>query len=295
MALPFKWAHGRYIEYVEDIFCAQDNGKPIQIEDHLKTTIANTIEKYALSDSEIAATKSVITSIHSVPVSYGDRTDSFHKRILLFMPLFFNCENESDERLAKFTKFGSSRSKDNVPLDPNNPTVREFKSLHILSEEAKQFSIARELERCNTGYQTQDTLFGFFVLLSNYFVARGFNNKFNLFKQKLHMRMANYILTSCLHALFFLQAYVTLSVSREVEIDEKIARVSEAWAKGGAELYAKERARNLCLKTLDPKTFKSTFNNKGDLKLPLLTKNLSYSDRIDRCEKITALHHAGLN
>jgi len=82
-----------------------------------------------------------------------------------------------------------------------------------------------------------------------------------------------------------------LRVTHENELDDITARISENFATGGVEFYAKERDRNLASRDpTEPKV-----NLKGNILGSIFFQQIRTTDRMDKCEKIIALHHAGLN
>ena len=254
--------HSQLQGYLEDLNQHFTDGSPTKLSPKLKQILDEVAIELDLSPEEIQNTKVILANVEE-PISYGYSKYTLCQKVLLCLPYYFN--------------YGSS---DNV--DKNV----------ILTDNAKKFGIARELQRASMGIRRLETYFGMVLLCSTYICSRVINTKFNLLRLKFTSRLIPYLSLVLFHFGFMWNfSNSVLRATHEHELDDMIARISENYATGGVEFYAKERDRNLASRDpTEPKV-----NLKGNVIGSMFFQQVRTTDRMDRCEKIIALHHAGLN
>ena len=201
--------HSQFQGYLEDLNQHFTDGSPTKLSPKLKQILNEVASELDLSPEEIQNTKVILANVDE-PISYGYRKYSQCQKVLLCLPYYFNCD-----------------SKENV--DKNV----------FLSDNAKKFGIARELQRASMGVRRLETYFGMALLSSTYICSRVINTKFNLLKLKLMSRLIPYSLLTLIHFGFMWNfSKSVLRVTHENELDDIIARISENFATGGVEFYA---------------------------------------------------------
>ena len=260
--------------YQEDIHQHFTHGHPTKLGPKLKSILADIAEDMNMSQEDVDNTKVIIANV-SEPKALGYR-GHFSKNVLLMLPHYFKYNSEADAPK-------SETFKDKV----------DYQSL-ILSDQAKQFGIAREIQRSNMGVNRLENCFIIVLLCSAYILSRFTNTKWNLLKQSFKTRLVFYGAFACIHIQMWFFVMGLLRYTHANELDDIVARLSLKYAQGGVEYYSKERDHNLSLRNLTEVGPKK-INLKGNVIPSILYKEVTTTERLDNCQKIVALHHAGLN
>ena len=159
----------------------------------------------------------------------------------------------------------------------------------VLSEDAKRFAIAREIERAKSMYYLSYGAIFPVMITAGYLFCRVANRKRLLFKRwPPAFRFMMYGATSCIMSyaagvLKDINNYLT-----EAELDKMTCNLGMKYAKGGVEYYDKQLKRNQALRTLVPENAaKNSYNLNGD-PWPSLFRPYKYrsiTERMQRCEK----------
>jgi len=260
--------------YQEDIHQHFTHGHPTKLGPKLKSILADIAEDMKMSQEDVDNTKVIIANV-SEPKALGYR-GHFSKNVLLMLPHYFKYNSEADAPK-------SETFKDKV----------DYQSL-ILSDQAKQFGIAREMQRSYMGVNRLENYFIIVLLCSAYILSRFTNTKWNLLKQSFKTRLVFYGAFACIHIQMWFFVMGLLRYTHANELDDIVARLSLKYAQGGVEYYSKERDHNLSLRNLTEVGPKK-INLKGNVIPSILYKEVTTTERLDNCQKIVALHHAGLN
>lgn len=231
------------------------------------------------------------------PRAYGSIANFFTKKIIILVPEFFNVEEETDVKELVFFRVFSDVSVPELVYDPTKLIqVKQLKAATVLSQDAKKFAIAREFLRGTSSDAKYQSALAIAHLLANYLICRRFNTNFKLFQRAVKIRLLQYFSVSLLNFMLYMGTSSSLRVNNEYNLDDQAARINEAYAKGGVELYAKEKERLLAQRDLLPGGNR-LINLKGDLQswTDLFQKKMSIDKRIEICRNIIPLHGAGLN
>ena len=261
--------------YQEDIHQHFTLGQPTKINSKLRSLLKEVTFDMNMSEEDIENTKVIIANV-SEPKALGYR-GNFSKKVLLMLPYYFNYNSEAD-----------------VPKSETYKDKVDYKSL-ILTDDAKKFGIAREIQRSIVGMHRLENIYLMVILLSTYIFSRLTNTALKLLQQKFSLRLAFYCAIAISHYVIFWHIPIGLiRCANANELDDFVARLSLGYAQGGVDYYSKERDHNLSLRNLTeigPKKI----NLKGNEISSMFYKEVTTTDRMENCEKIVALHHAGLN
>ena len=260
--------------YQEDIHQHFTHGHPTKLGPKLKSILADIASDMNMSQEDVENTKVIIANV-SEPKALGYR-GRFAKKVLLMLPHYFKYNAEADAPK-------SETFKDKV----------DYQAL-ILSDQAKQFGIAREIQRSYMGVNRLENYFILVLLCSAYILSRFTNTTLNLLKQSFKTRLAFYGLVASMHIIMWYVSMGLLRYAHANELDDIVARLSLKYAQGGVEYYSKERDHNLSMRNLTEVGPKK-INLKGNVIPSMLYKEVTTTERLDNCQKIVALHHAGLN
>ena len=259
--------------YQEDIHQHFTHGHPTKLGPKLKSILADIASDMNMSQEDVENTKVIIANV-SEPKALGYR-GRFAKKVLLMLPHYFKYNSEADAPK-------SETFKDKV----------DYQAL-ILSDQAKQFGIAREIQRSYMGVNRLENYFILVLLCSAYILSRFTNTTLNLLKQSFKTRLAFYGLVASMHIIMWYVSMGLLRYAHANELDDIVARLSLKYAQGGVEYYSKERDHNLSMRNLTEVGPKK-INLKGNVIPSMLYKEVTTTERLDNCQKIVALHHAGL-
>ena len=278
--------HGSLIDSVKDYYEHYSEDKPTVIRPKLQQLIVDCMKDIGMSEEEKILTKCVIANVYEQPRSYGYFDGKVFNRVLVLLPQFFNHQSEED--------FDKKNTSEAIPvrldLSENSQEYRQFQSSLMLSDEAKKFAIARELQRSTKGYHRWEAAMGVIMVCAAYLISQVVNIQFGLLKEPRSARMAAYMTLAVTHFIIFLYNSKYMKNSQETEFDEAVARINKSYARGGVELYLKETARHLYIRQ---NMSSSDFDRYGD-KVPWFGPYLPLEKRMARCRHIMALHDADL-
>ena len=278
--------HGSQIDSVKDYYEHYSEDKPTVIRPKLQQLILECMKDIGLSEEEKILTKCVIANVYEQPRSYGYLYGKVFNRVLVLLPQFFNHQSEED--------FDKKNMSEAIPfqldLSENSQEYRQFQNSLMLSDEAKKFAIARELQRSKKGYHRLNAAMGVLMACTTYLMCRVINTQFGLLKGPRSARVVAYISLAVTHFVMFYYSSKYMKNSQETEFDEAVARISKSYARGGVELYLKETARHLYIRQ---NVTNSDFDRYGD-KVPWFGPYLPLEKRMARCRHIMALHDADL-
>ena len=278
--------HGSLIDSVKDYYEHYSEDKPTVIRPKLQQLIEECMKDIGMSEEEKMLTKCVIANVYEQPRSFGYLYGKIFNRVLVLLPQFFNHQSEED--------FDKKNTSEAIPfqldIPENSQEYRQFQSSLMLSDEAKKFAIARELQRSTKGYHRLEATMGVIMVFSAYLVSRVVNTQFKLRNGPRLTRLAAYMSLAVTHSIMFLYTFKYMKNSQETEFDEAVARINKSYARGGVELYLKETARHLYIRQ---NVTKSDFDRYGD-KVPWFGPYLPLEKRMARCRHIMALHDADL-
>lgn len=134
----------------------------------------------------------------------------------------------------------------------------------IISENAQNFAIAREIKMKETPKLIIDTVIGTTSSFATYAISRAINMKYNLYAKPLLVRMVMYSLVTCFTLGNYFLVKDGSQVYYEEAIDKELKNKSQEFAEGGKEYYTKLLLRNICLRNLLGKEGESLFSPLGN-------------------------------
>lgn len=191
--------------------------------------------------------------------------------VLLGIPYNFAYENTDEIDLKKMT-FGP-RSADpefdrRNKLSKSQLESEEAKILQnalILSDDAKRFAIARELERAKTmSYRTNGVILPISIVIG-YLFSRAVNKKFDLLRQPPIRRLRVYVWLASAMIFFAITLEDINKYYLEASLDTKVCHMGPNYAKGGIEYYDKQLKNGVALRELVADNLaKNAYNIHGD-------------------------------
>jgi len=216
-------------------------------------------------------------------------------KYLVMLPLNMTYESPDQINLSNM-RFGNASSSDKeafpdqlspAQLSSQADSKDQFVESLVLTEKAKKFVLARELERASTAHFQVPAIAMPLNLICMYVGAKKVNSALRLFYMHPSIRVAAYTL----QAMFWGALSVTLldMHKRKVErkVDEGASSKGAEYAEGGVEFYSKIIQRNIALRNLIPgDKGKKEYNLKGEHFRGLFrNKHLPFSQRKAICQK----------
>ncbi|XP_044752767.1 transmembrane protein 177 [Coccinella septempunctata] len=164
--------------------------------------------------------------------------------IRIGIPANFSYKTETDVDISRITLGGEK-----LASWETEAGKKLLKSL-IISENAQNFAIAREIKMRETPKLMIDTFFATTCSFATYALSRSINTTYNLYAKPLVVRLIMYSLVTCftLGNYFFVKDYS--QVHYEQIIDKELKEKSPELAEGGKEYYTKLLLRNICLRSI---------------------------------------------
>jgi len=283
--LRYLGPNGYLIDYVKEFYQRYTDEKPTEVSPKLQKLVKECMEDLALSDQEKLTTKFIIGNVYEQPKSFG-YSHGHDGRVLVLLPQFFNYDSEED--LDKRSILEASPSM--LELSEDSKEYTQFRNTFMLSDEAKKFAIARELQRGSKGGYRLEGYLGVITVCANYITCRVINNGLKLLHGPFYRRLGSYLAFGLAHSLFFIHSANILKNGGDKELDEATARINKSYASGGAEFYLRVTARHLCIHQFGKK---DEFDSYGD-EVKRFLDPLPLKERIAMCRHIMALHDADL-
>jgi len=283
--------HTALIGYVQPVFQQYTQGKPTRVSPKLKALISEVMEEVIEAGAEGGGEVRANAFIGNVPNPFLWGNPSSGKFVLM-LPAATMFDTEKEFNFEQWQFSGSLQSSTAQPAlltksQWETDAGKAFKQSALLTENAKKFLIARELERGKTGY--------FWVLgivpLGNCFTGMLLYKKMvsslGLTAAPKIVRSTTLIMT----VLFWTGATVLLrdefGKKAERESDAKACARGPDYARGGIEYYTKALSRGVALRTLMPndKGVK-LYNIKGE-RYPgfVRRKHVPLTERRNICQK----------
>jgi len=173
--------------------------------------------------------------------------------------------------LTRFTFGGRSSDSSAVPstvarTEETAELLDRFRDSLVISENAKKFAIARELERIKSGLLVIETVIPTVLVLSAFYFLGVIEREVKILKGgPPRVRMAFYMVWA--GATFFVTQHLLDNARRdgEAKFDLRASKLGKEYAEGGVEFYDKKLQRNIALRYLAPvDKGKKFYNLKGE-------------------------------
>ena len=167
--------------------------------------------------------------------------------------------------------------------------LQVFTNSLILSDDAKRFAVAREIERGKTdGYRWNGVIMPVHIAIT-YLLCRLGNRKAMLFRRAPIYRLAMYQLVGGIMAFSAVFMKDVIKYNLESVLDNKACNLGIGYARGGVEYYDKQLKNHIALRTLMPDNKgQKLYNLKGDTWTSLFRpyKQTPITQRKEECMKI---------
>ena len=183
--------HWFFLDQVKSLYQNYTNGFRSKVQQEMLQLINEVTKDMKLTDEEITSL-GIFVSALSEPYGWGE----LGRNGLVGFPDQFHYKSESDVPLEKMRiGFGATGSERTQLTDSqiNSEAGKSFAASLVLSDEAKRFAVAREIERTRIQpHIIQGTVTACLILL-NYNLARIINKRLGLFSRPPLFRMYLYL------------------------------------------------------------------------------------------------------
>ena len=158
-----------------------------------------------------------------------------------------------------------------------------------MSDDAKRFAIAREVERAKANYYFTNGIIMPSMILIGYLFSRFANKKAMLFKRPPIVRFVMYGIVASVVTFLAVVIEDMNTYYIEGNLDHRTCRLGINYAKGGVEYYENQLKRHITLRSLLPDNGgKNVYNLHGDQWPPLIRgyKYRPITQRKQECMKI---------
>jgi len=255
--------HWFFLDQVKSIYQSYTNGFRSKVQQDMLLLINEVTKDMKLTDQEVSSL-GIFVSIISEPYGWGE----LGRNGMVGFPDQFHYKSESEVPLEKMRIGLSSTGSEQNQLTESqvaSETGKSFAASLVMSDDAKKFALAREIERTKMQpFIFHGTLSTCFILL-NYNFARIINKRLELFSRPPMFRMYLYLglPPTMILSYFLLKDGYNRYIDKE--LDRRTAGLSPEYAKAGVEYYDKLLTRNVALRELQGEAGKSVYTGKGDV------------------------------
>ena len=257
--------HWFFLNQVKSIYQSYTKGFKTPVRNELLKLLNEVVNEMNLSDEEVDHLSVFIVNNMTEPYGWGE----LGKESLIGIPDFFHYKSVEDVPMERMRIGESHGTGDDDMLLTGSQIESEhgqmFADSLVMSDKAKKFAMAREIERTRQIPYMTHAVFSFSFILLLYNSARIVNKRAGLMTKPPIMRgfmylslLPTFILTYCLSK----DAY-NRQVDREV--DRLTASIGPDYSAGGTEYYSKMMNRNVALREFQGESGKSKFNRHGDV------------------------------
>jgi len=273
-----------FLERVKQIYQNYSNGFPTRVRDEMLGLINDVTIDMKLEEQEVKSI-GVFVLTSTEPFAWGE----LGRDCLVGFPEFYHF-NDVQEVPIQRMRFGSMLDTGSNYLltsaQLESEQAASFCSSLVLSNDAKKFSIAREIERTRLQPYMTYGVFSFAFILLNYNAARILNKKLGLMKRPPLFRGLLYVGLLPTMVMSYLLVKDTFTRYMEREVDRRAAGISPEYSDGGVEYYSKILQRNIALRELEGDGGKTRYTGKGEVIQGIVrVKHASLQDRRDVCER----------
>jgi len=252
----------------------------------LRALVEEVMEECQLTPQQIEENGNVFMGTPTEPYAWGN----FDTRFLLMLPFHLTFDSAKDVP-GKSLKFGASLRSDSdsssgPEADDREAWISKFSENVYLTENAKKFVIAREIERTKTPHFVFPALILPLNIISMYVAAKWVNKSFALFALHPSFRLSAYLLQGFFWTFVSITEMDILRKKMERNLDDVVSAKDREYALGGVEFYTKMMGRNVALRHLIPNDKGKMYNLKGEHVPGLIRhKHVPYTERKSICEK----------
>jgi len=274
-----------FLNQVKSIYQSYSKGFKAPVRSELLKLLNEVVNEMNLSDEEVDHLSVYIVNM-TEPYGWGE----LGKESLIGLPDYFHYESVADVPLERM-RIGESHGSgdENILLTGSqieSEHGRMFSSNLVLSDKAKKFAMAREIERTRQIPHMTHAVFSFSFILLLYNSARIVNKRAELMTKPPIMRGFMYISLLPTFILTYCLSKDTYNRQVDRELDRLTAAIGPDYSVGGEEYYSKIMARNVALRELQGESGKSKYNRHGDIIQGIIrVKTVSLTERRDICHQ----------
>ena len=254
--------HWFFLEQVKQIYQSYTNGLPTKVKDEMMDLIREVTVDMKLTEEELNCIDVFVLTM-TEPFAWGDLS----RLGLVGFPQFYYFQELEDVPLAKM-RFGTVHdSGSNTALTQTqleSEAAKSFCTSMILSDDAKKFSIAREIERLKFQPFIVHGSMSFCFILLTYNVSRIINRKLELFKKPPMVRGIAYLSILPSMILAYVIGKDAFNRNIDTELDKRASMIGSNYAAGGVEYYEKVMQRNRALRELEGERGQQKYTGKGE-------------------------------
>ena len=161
----------------------------------------------------------------------------------------------------------------------------------LLTDSAKKFAIARELEMASSHQVTIQSTINCSCSLLYYYLAYSFNRKGRTFERPRSIRFVLYALLGMFTTTLWLFASDFCNLQLEERADRQASDLGVDYTRGAVEFYTKTLQRNIALRSLLGDDGRSLYTTTGNDRVIFRTPHLPFTLRRDtalaRYQKLT--------
>jgi len=274
-----------FLDKIEAIYQSYSKGFPTKVNNDMLNIINEVTQDFQLSEQQVKTLGLFVLSL-TEPYGWGE----LGRNALIGFPEYFYWVNIEEVPIDKM-RFGTNLdSGSNCMLSPSqldSDAAKSFCSSMILSDNAKKFAIAREVNRTIAQPFLIQGVISFSFTLLTYNISRIVNQRLGLFKRPPLIRGIMYVslLPSMILSYFVIKDAYSCFIDKQ--LDKKAAQINSDYAAGGVEYYDKMMQRNRALRELNGESGRAMYTGKGDIVHGIVrVKTASIQERRDICANL---------
>ena len=183
--------HWFFLDQIKSIYQSYSNGFRTKVQPEMLQLINEVTKDMNLTDEEVSSLGIFVSTLNE-PYGWGE----FGRNGMVGFPNQFHYKSVSDaplERMRIGMTASGSEAGQLTESQVNSESGQSFAASLVLSENAKKFAIAREIERTKMQPFIFHGTISTIIILLNYNLARIINRKLELFKRPPMFRMYLYL------------------------------------------------------------------------------------------------------
>lgn len=221
---------------------------------------------------------------YNTPDDVPDSVFRFH-RMSLFKSEPKEEKKEDGPSLKDLVDAQSIPPGEVIQIDRNSPAAQDYVKSLVLSDEAKMFSIARELYEGDTYKPLMISILLMGSIAMSTLLSRAAVLKMALHKAHASQRIALYSLAACAGYVNFTYISDMLNMYYTKQADERALKVGSTYRQGAVEFFNKLIQRNRALRDL-AECFRTVYTEEGEMREPLIRyKRIPLKERLKFAEE----------
>jgi len=274
--------HWFFLNQIKSIYQSYNKGFKTQVQNEMLDLLNTVVTDMNLSDQETQSLNVFISSL-SEPNGWGE----LGKNCLLGYPDYFHYNSTEDVPMNQMRIGTHATGAGNSNLTGGqieSPLGKSFAESLVLTDNAKKFAFAREIERTRTQPFMTHGVFSFCYILLTYNLARILNKRLELLKRPPLFRGLMYMGLWPFMVFGYFMTKDAYNRHMEKALDKSAAGISPDYSQGGVEYYNKILQRNVSIREFQGESGRSLYTGKGDVIQGIIrVKSPNITDRRDIC------------